>query len=279
MLDFSIAQPEDSPIIKLNPSQLPLIPADLLESEDPSYLKAVIGPFILQSQTPESPNQVTLSEYMDTLKPEQNDYHHGVNRNTRLISNQHAIFLSMEYIRITFLERTRRWLNVRRGTFGVVLAVREDVIWECAGLPTATLLQPTQKVRGRWFCFKRGINTVATSHSYLWPFKSRMTVHTWIDNDRAVQHLNRLLQSNRSPRRYPNDHDLLSHIKWLWTQITRADWKIEWVEGHQDAFRPLDNLPCNACKAEYNCGQTCHELLSRGHIHPSKTTIKQPVLS
>ncbi len=232
-------------------SQQSLIPADLLESEDPSLMKAVIGPFISPTQQPLLAHHVTLSEYVNNLPPERK----------QLLSwcrPQHPFnFQSACDIFTTALHKNKVFeiapdggLNASRGTFGVVLAVGEEVKWECA-CPTDGNPSTANSKRSEIGGYASSLEMLLLllrliSHSYSRPFKSRMTVHTWIDNDGAVGHLNRLLQSCRPSRRYPNNQDLLSHIKWLWTKLPRVDWKVEWVKGHQDTQRPFDELPRNA---------------------------------
>jgi hypothetical protein len=132
----------------------------------------------------------------------------------------------------------------------VVLAIGDDVIWECAG-PTDGDPTTANSQRSEIAGFAASLEVLVllltlTSNSYRRTFQSRITVQTWIDNAGAVGHLKRLHRSVRPSRAYPNDQDLLSHIKWLWTKLPRVDWKIDWVKGHQDSERPFEELQRNA---------------------------------
>jgi hypothetical protein len=70
---------------------------------------------------------------------------------------------------------------------------------------------------------------------------------TWIDSDAARKHLGKMLDPTFVPKRkFPNDPDLLVHIKWLWKELPMIQHTIRWVKAHQDTRQPVGALPLNA---------------------------------
>ncbi len=74
----------------------------------------------------------------------------------------------------------------------------------------------------------------------------RISTITWIERSSAGKHLSNLKNATKERRRYPHNADLLSHIQWLWRQLSQVDHNISWVKAHQDNDTPIHQLPRNA---------------------------------
>jgi ribonuclease HI len=67
-----------------------------------------------------------------------------------------------------------------------------------------------------------------------------------VDSTSALRQVKRLIKGDRARQSYPNDADIMSHIKWLLTQISAFKVNVEWVKAHQDDECAFEDLPWNA---------------------------------
>jgi hypothetical protein len=86
------------------------------------------------------------------------------------------------------------------------------------------------------------------------------TKYPRIDNSSVVWQLQALLLGYPPKRAYPHVADIISHVRWLLTQLPRFQHKVSWVKAHQGdktSFHLLDlpaqlNIRADAMATEYS---------------------------
>jgi hypothetical protein len=89
-------------------------------------------------------------------------------------------------------------------------------------------------------------------------------VNTSIDNSSVVRQLQAFLLGYPPKQAYPHDADIISHLRWLWTQLPHFQHKVSWVKAYQDdktSFCLLDlpaqlNICADAMATEYSTNAT-----------------------
>ena len=132
------------------------------------------------------------------------------------------------------------------GSFGVILALGEDELWEMAG-PVDGDPNTANSKRSELAGYAASLELLLMFTNWI-DFSTNRTMHTqtWIDSSGAGRHISNMLKKKRQNRKYPHDPDLISHIQWLWTQVPNISHKISWVKGHQDTKGSFKELPRNA---------------------------------
>ena len=171
-----------------------------------------------QCTVPPQPQPKSISEYLAHLSTERKRLLSWCNpRNPYDLAKACDIFTNAIHTNETIEIAPDGGLNSGRGTFGVVLAVHDAVIWECAGPADGDPTTANSK-RSEIAGFASSLELMLlllklSSYDYRRSLKSRVTVQAWIDNEGAVNQLNRLMRASRKLRAYPNDQDLTSHIQ------------------------------------------------------------------
>jgi hypothetical protein len=140
-------------------------------------------------------------------------------------------------------------LSNRKGTFGYALSIDGKIFWHGAGPAdgdTTTANSKRPELYGYAGCLEACLMILKVSKDSIRAPITEMTVRIWVDNASAHRHLNGLLTTRTHRTRYPNDPDILSHIQWLWDQLSWCQQEVRWVKAHQDKNSPLDQLPLNA---------------------------------
>ena len=60
-----------------------------------------------------------------------------------------------------------------------------------------------------------------------------------VDSTSAISRFQSLRFNKTPARSYPDDADVISHVNWLWAQLSEFVHTLKWVKGHQDALDPL----------------------------------------
>jgi hypothetical protein len=167
-------------------------------------------------------------------------------------------------------------LRNNTGTFGLVIAIEDKIVWEGGG-PVDGNPDTASSKRSELFGyaglleFLLMIDCLLLKADDVFP---RTQVYTYIDNSSVVRQLKSFLLGYRPKRTYIHDADIVSHIRWLWTQLPRFDCHVTWVKAHQDektSFNLLD-LP-----AQLNvCADSMATEYCKHATHPSELPRSQP---
>ncbi len=72
-------------------------------------------------------------------------------------------------------------------------------------------------------------------------------VRIWVDSDSAIKQYRRIQGNCQLKPAFPDDADILAHVRWLLTQIQQYEISVEWVKSHQDEGTNWKDLPLNSC--------------------------------
>jgi hypothetical protein len=153
-------------------------------------------------------------------------------------------------------------LKNHRGTFGIVVSVEDKIVWEGCG-PVDGNPDTASSKRSELFGYAALLEFLLMVDYLMIPSTSvfpTTKVHTNIDNSSVVKQLQDFLKGYTPKREYPHDADVVSHIRWLWTQLPRFHHEVSWVKAHQDdktLFHLLDlpaqlNICADALANEYS---------------------------
>jgi ribonuclease HI len=127
------------------------------------------------------------------------------------------------------------------GTMGFAITVSDTVLWRGSG-PVDGDPTTSSSRRSELFGFAALIELLLyVLHTY--PSLNRrptqsIEVCVWIDSTSAIKQINAVLQ-NMPPRpAWPNDADILSHIRRLLALQTPYNIKPQWVKAHQNTETP-----------------------------------------
>jgi len=167
-------------------------------------------------------------------------------------------------------------LKNNRGTFGLVVSIEDKIVWEGCG-PVDGNPDTASSKRSELFGYAGLLEFLLMLERLILPQEAIYPitqVRTCIDNSSVVTQLQAFLLGHRPKRAYPHDADIISHIRWLWTQLPRFNHKVFWVKAHQDdkhSFHSLD-LP-----AQLNvCADAMATEYSDNAQHSSETPSSQP---
>jgi hypothetical protein len=144
-------------------------------------------------------------------------------------------------------------LKNRQGTYGLVVSVEDKIVWEGCGPvdgnpETASSKRSELFGYGALLEFFLMMDSLMLTSTLAYPTTK---VYTSIDNRSVVTQLQAFLKGDIPCREYPHDADILSHIRWLWTQLPRFHHTVSWVKAHQDdktSFHLLElNSQLNVC--------------------------------
>lgn len=133
-------------------------------------------------------------------------------------------------------------LQNRQGTFGWVMTGSETHFQSGAG-PVDGDPETASSTRSEWFGYAGLLEAfilldsiLSTSTDYeAWEHMPITRIHTWIDNKAVSDHIQEMLDCTFRPRReYPHDADIISHIQWQWSNLSRYKLTAGWVRSHQD---------------------------------------------
>ncbi len=74
----------------------------------------------------------------------------------------------------------------------------------------------------------------------------KIKVRLWVDSSSAIKQFQRNQHSRLPKPAYPDNADILAHIKWLYTGIQTFTVQIEWVKSHQDSTISRDTVNLQA---------------------------------
>ena len=168
-------------------------------------------------------------------------------------------------------------LRNRKGTFGLVVSVKDKIVWEGCG-PVDGNPDTASSKRSELFGYAGLLEFLQMMIISLMlpPEEKHPTtqVNTYINNSSVVTQLQAFLLGYRPKRAYPHDADIISHIRWLWQQLPRFNHSVYWVKAHQDddtSFHLLD-LP-----AQLNvCADAMATKYDTHAKHPSEVPSVQP---
>jgi hypothetical protein len=132
------------------------------------------------------------------------------------------------------------------GTMGFAVTAEGTVLWKGSG-PVDGDPHTASSRRSELFAFGGLLELlhmlVATSHVLQnQPSQSR-TVRVWIDSTSAIRQIKRILEDKPTLPRYPNDADILAHIRWLTKKPSPFRISIHWVKAHQSVADDIEKLP------------------------------------
>ncbi len=133
------------------------------------------------------------------------------------------------------------------GSFGVVIALGNQDLWECAG-PVDGNPSTVNSKRPELAGYAASLEVLLMLHVLSKDIYTEGTlkVTTWIDSFSAGKHLEKLLCGQLTKRHFPPDLDLLAHINWLWKELPHIKHSVKWVKTHQDNTLPVAQLPLSA---------------------------------
>jgi hypothetical protein len=135
-------------------------------------------------------------------------------------------------------------LRNNTGTFGLVIAIEDKIVWEGCG-PVDGNPDTASSKRSELFGyaglleFLVMIDCLLLNKDEVYPCTQ---VYTYIDNTSVVRQLRSFLMGYRPKRSYTHDADIVSHIRWLWKQLPRFNCHVSWVRAHQDHEKTNFNL-------------------------------------
>ena len=167
-------------------------------------------------------------------------------------------------------------LRINKGTFGLVISVEDKIIWEGCG-PVDGNPETASSKRSELFGYAGLLEVLLLMDTLMLPPKDTYPttqVNTFIDNISVVTQLQAFLLGYRPKRAYPHDADIISHIRWLWTQLPRFNHEVSWVKAHQDDKINFNLLPLPAqLNVSADALATEYEMNAK---HPSNTPRSQP---
>ena len=167
-------------------------------------------------------------------------------------------------------------LRINKGTFGLVISVEDKIIWEGCG-PVDGNPETASSKRSELFGYAGLLEVLLLMDTLMLPPKDTYPttqVNTFIDNISVVTQLQAFLLGYRPKRAYPHDADIISHIRWLWTQLPRFNHEVSWVKAHQDDKINFNLLPLQAqLIVSADALATEYEMNAK---HPSDTPRSQP---
>ena len=235
-----------------------LAPADVTTDEDFSTITFTYRQQLKQHRTSPYPQK----SYIKALpKSRQRLLKVGRIRQSRSLNEFHALITHTLTTGGNFNCGTDGGLKINQGTFGLVVSVEDKIIWEGCG-PVDGCQDTASSKRSELFGYAGLLEFFLMIDSLMLPPDTAYpisNVHTCIDNSSVVRQLQAFLLGYTPARAYPHDADILSHIRWLWTQLPRYCHKVSWVKAHQDdktPFHLLDlpaqlNICADAMATEY----------------------------
>jgi hypothetical protein len=136
-------------------------------------------------------------------------------------------------------------LNVNGGTFGFVLSIPDCALWDGAG-PVDGAPHCSSSTRSELFGYASTLELLlllCNVHNFR---PQTCNIVTWVDSTSALQILSNLHSPKKASRQFPDEADILSHIKWLWSQLPSYSHTLKWVKAHQDNDSPFSDLPWKA---------------------------------
>jgi hypothetical protein len=227
-----------------------LIPADVINSTDmqPNKLKVSVG----KKPAKNSTKQVwdNIGSYRKALPPERQRLLAWSTPTFPYTTADIPKLLSWLCKAPTMECGSDGSLKDKTGTFGYVLSINGNLVWEGAGPADGDHLTANSKrpeLYGYAGCLETCLLILKVGKVMGATLPESLTIRIWVDNSSALRHLNKLLSRKKTQNRYPQDPDILSHIQWLWSQLPAGPtYKARWVKAHQDDQMPFDDLPLNA---------------------------------
>jgi hypothetical protein len=105
-------------------------------------------------------------------------------------------------------------LNEKGGTFGYVMSMTEVPLWDGAG-PVDGDLSTASSTRSELFGYAATLELLLLLKKVYNLSVKHATVVYWIDSTGALARLKEISRSAPTNCHYPDDADILSHIKWL----------------------------------------------------------------
>jgi hypothetical protein len=222
-----------------------LTPADVVAT--PEYLDAKYHQHsMITSGDPQIPI-TTQEEYLVSLPPVRR-------RLLAQIQGSESRIVPFQHTRL--LLSNDRWecgsdggLYEGMGTMGYALTVKGTVIWKGSGPvdgdPTTSSLR-----RSELFGFAALLELLLmikhVNPSLHQRPKDSIEVTVWIDSASAIKQISNIIAGHKPRPAWPNDADILAHIRWLVKQSALYRITPRWVKAHQNTETPLEQLPLNA---------------------------------
>jgi hypothetical protein len=120
---------------------------------------------------------------------------------------------------------TNGGLRINKGTFGFVVSIEDKIVWEGCGPVNSKNPETASSKRSELFGYAGLLVFLLTLDQLMLApnsMDSTTPVNNSIDNSSVVRHLLQAFLLDYPPKRaYPHDADIISHIRWLWTQLPR----------------------------------------------------------
>jgi hypothetical protein len=250
-----------------------LVPADVMTIENCTAIKYR---YRRQPRRPKQ-SQPNQKSYVRALsKARQRLLKVGRIRRSRSANEFYALVMHTLTTGGNFNCGTDGGLKTKQGTYGLVVSVEDKIVWEGCG-PVDGHPDTASSKRSELFGYGALLEFLLMMDSLMLPTTVEYPttkVYTSIDNRSVVQQLRAFLQGEIPSREYPHDADIISHIRWLWTQLPRFHHTVTWVKAHQDDKTPfhLLDLP-----AQLNvCADALATEYSNLAIHPTDLPSSQP---
>ena len=133
-------------------------------------------------------------------------------------------------------------LKEKGGTFGFVMGMTEVPLWDGAG-PVDGDPSSASSTRSELFGYAATLELLLLLKKVYHFSVTKATVVTWIDSTGALSRIEEFTRPTPNHCQYPDDADILSHIKWLRAELQEFVHRCQWVKAHQDTDTPYKDLP------------------------------------